>query len=106
MNEFLLDGTLYDELDGLIIVALHLRVRYSAVALCRGNVRMAEKVLDRGDVRICVQELRRHRVPQAVTRDLHLALPCIVFDPLLDAANGERCAGPRSLLHKKDSSGF
>jgi hypothetical protein len=54
VNESLLYGTLYDDLDGLVIIALHLRVRYFALALCCGNVRMAEKVLDRGDVRIGV----------------------------------------------------
>ena len=60
VTEPLLHGALYDDLDGLVIIALHLRVRYAAVALCCGNVLMAEKILDRGDVGIRVQKLRGH----------------------------------------------
>jgi hypothetical protein len=106
MSESLLYRTLYHDLDGLVVIALCLRVRYAAVALCGGNVRMAEKILDRGDVGIRVQKLCRHGVAQTVTGDLYFAFAGIVFDPLLDAPNGERCAGPWSFLHEEDPPGF
>ena len=91
------------QFHGLVVVPLDLEVRHPAVPLGRRDVLVAQKVLDSGKVGIGVQKLRGEGVPQPMARHLKSALSRIVFDPLLDAPDGDRRARVRPLLDEEQS---
>jgi len=62
-------GPLQDNLHRLVIVPLHFEVCCPAVTLGRGNVRMTQKVLDRGQVGVRVQKLGGEGMTEGVRVD-------------------------------------
>ena len=85
---FLCLRPLQDHLHGLVVVPLNLEVRYSAVALSCGYLAMPQKVLNGCKISIGIEKLRGHGVAKPMTRNVEVALSCIVFDPLLDTSDG------------------
>ena len=77
----------------LVVVPLHLEVRDPAVALGRGDMGMSQEILDGGERGIGIEELcgRAYDAANDTTPATPL-LSRIVFDPLLDAPDGDRLA--------------
>ena len=79
---------LQDHLHRLVVVSLDFEVGDPAVPLGRGNLTMAQEVLNSSQVRIGVEKLSGHGVAEAMAGDVQPAFSCIGFHPLLDASHG------------------
>ena len=64
-----------DNVDGLIVISLHFKIRNSAVALGCCNTAVAQQILNGGKIGIGIQQLSGHRVSQMVTEYVYLGLP-------------------------------
>ncbi len=63
---------------------------------------MPQKILDGHQIRIGIQELRRHRMAEMVTGDFQPRLARIVFHPFLDSPNGDRLPATDPFVDQKD----
>ena len=66
---------------------------------------MPQEVLDGGQVRIGIEELGGHGVPELMARGGDAGLPGKVFQPLLYTPDGDRLASIAPFFHQEDLLG-
>ena len=96
------DPPLHDHLHRVEVIPLHFEIRYPAIPLGRLYVAVPEKILDRAEIGIRIEQLRGHRVPEMMARNPELCLMSIILHPLLYTANGDGIARTGSFFNQKD----
>lgn len=63
---------------------------------------MSQKILNRNQIGIRIQELRRHRMTELMTGNIQSCLACIVLHPFLNAPNRDRLPFAGSFIDQKN----
>ena len=67
---------------------------------------MTKDILDRNEVRICVEQLRRHGMAKLMTGDANINLFSVMFQPFLNAANRYGLTSMTTLLNEEELLAF
>jgi len=93
---------MHEKLHRLEVVPLYLHVGHPAVPLSGAQAAVSKEILDGHNVRVGIEQLRGHRVPELMTASPEPSFVGIILHSLLDPADGDRRPPVRTFLHQEE----